>query len=81
MHQPVVFERNALRDALAMKPGEQGCGAGSVEAFVVIKDFDPQPQLLLSMDSGITIPKAGRLRIMRATDCVKEQPVNILPQD
>jgi hypothetical protein len=50
-----------------MKPREQRCGAGSVEAFIVIEDFNPQPPQLLEPESG----KAGRLSIMREADCVK----------
>jgi hypothetical protein len=68
VHKPVVIVCRILVDALAMKPRKQRSGAGSVEALVVIEDFNPQPPQLLEPESG----KAGRLRIMRQADCVKE---------
>jgi len=40
--EAVVFVNGVGRDALAMEAGEQRSRAGSVKAFVVIEDANPQ---------------------------------------
>jgi hypothetical protein len=42
MNQAVVLIAGIRGNTFTVKPREQRCGAGSVEALVVIEDFNPQ---------------------------------------
>ena len=42
MNQAVVLIASLAVDAFTMKAREEGCGASSIETFVVIKDANPQ---------------------------------------
>jgi hypothetical protein len=49
MHQAVIFIEGVVGDALPVEPREERGRAGSVKAFVVIEDANPQ-----NPKSGIT---------------------------